>query len=710
MKEKSKVKRRRVSEFMSVFVAKRPAAVVLLAILVFNICFLFISALIISNLAPSTLADSGFWASVFYTITMILDAGCIQFVVSDVGAVGTGIIVTCLIIIIIGMISFSGAVIGYITNYITGFIEASNSGTKRLVISNHTIILNWNSRASEIVNEFLYSPEAEKVVVLSSEDKDVIEREIVNRLSDTITKEKSRLMAQAANMNWFKRFWFIRRNRFRNRTTVIVRQGEVYSSKQLEDISIEKAKAVIILSQDVARTVCKYDFSERIENHGKGNSGTIKTLIQVAEMTSAESSNDNQHIIVEVDDDWTLDLVNQIIRHKEKIEKCNITPLKINKILGQILSQFTVMPELSLVYDELFSNNGAFICSRSVDGELDDNGFVNSWLEKNDAVIPLTVMDTKSGRDGFFVANSENLLKRSASCPKTDLKVSVNENFWFKTKNIVILGHNSGIRSIMDGFNSFRNEWNRKKNGKGGEYEDILNIMIIDDKESLEKNNFYRDYPYVTNVVDLDIYDKQGIYNTVYNFTKSHSGDTSVLILSDDYATAEDVDSKALSYLVYMHELILDCEKNDADYYQGKIDIIVEVLNPKNADVVKNYSVNNVIISNRYISRMMAQIGEHDSIYEFYNDILTYDSADCKEYDSKEIYIKSVSEFFNELPPRCSAYDLIRAVYECSSESDRVILLGYVRNEKDMQIFCGEQEKIQIQLRPDDKLIVFCKH
>ena len=128
---------KKIAEKISVFVAQKPAKAILIAILVFNIAFLCFSALLISNLAPKSLHDAGFWASVFYTVTMILDAGCIQFVVADVGQAGVTIIIICLLIVLIGMVSFTGAVIGYITNYISNFIETANSGTRKVKIANH---------------------------------------------------------------------------------------------------------------------------------------------------------------------------------------------------------------------------------------------------------------------------------------------------------------------------------------------------------------------------------------------------------------------------------------------------------------------------------------------------------------------------------------------------------------------------------------------
>ena len=148
--------KRRLREWLSIQLVKNPGRVVLFSILLFNILFFIISALIISNLALSGTEKMGFFEAAFYTVTMILDAGCIQFVIADIGKAGTTIAIVCLVIIVIGMVSFTGAVIGYVTNTISSFIDNSNSGTRKLRISNHLVILNWNTRASEIINDLLY--------------------------------------------------------------------------------------------------------------------------------------------------------------------------------------------------------------------------------------------------------------------------------------------------------------------------------------------------------------------------------------------------------------------------------------------------------------------------------------------------------------------------------------------------------------------------
>ena len=182
---------RKIREWISIHVAKSPGKVLLLAILLFNIVFFLISALIISGMSLSGTEHMTFLEAAFCTVTMILDPGCIQFVIADIGHVSVGIVIICLLIIVTGMISFTGAVIGYITNYISGFIATANAGKRELHISNHFVILNWNTRASEIINDLLFCEKKEKVVVLVSSGKEEIENEIEARLSDTEKRENS---------------------------------------------------------------------------------------------------------------------------------------------------------------------------------------------------------------------------------------------------------------------------------------------------------------------------------------------------------------------------------------------------------------------------------------------------------------------------------------------------------------------------------------
>lgn len=255
--------------------------------------------------------------------------------------------------------------------------------------------------------------------------------------------------------------------------------------------------------------------------------------------------------------------------------------------------------------------------------------------------------------------------------------MNINEHYVMDRHRIIILGHNSKNKAIMDGFDSFRAEWNTDR--------ELLDILVINDKESLERLDYYRQYPYVSDVVEAEVYDRDVIIQTIDRFIRESEGDTSVLILSDDMALSEEVDANALTYLIYVQDIISARMQENPDFDRASVDVVVEILNPKNYDVVHSYSVDNIVISNRYISKLVAQIGEKEALFEFYSDILTYDDNNTS-FESKELYIKPANKFFDGLPGPCTAEELIRAVYYNSPKENRAVLLGMVTPDGSMRI------------------------
>lgn len=703
--------KRKINEWISIHVAKNPGRVLLLAILLFNVIFFFLSALIISNLSLSGTEKMPFFKAAFCTITMILDPGCVQFVVEDIGAMGVVVAVTCLCIIFIGMISFTGAVIGYITNGISNFIDNANAGSRELHVSDHVVVLNWNTRASEIINDLLYCEKKQKVVVLVNSRKAEIEREIEERIADTVERENRAIIQKYSEYGFLKRNFKIMFNRFKKNITVIVREGDVFSSKQLHDISVEKAKIVIILGNDINNTICKFEHQNHVSSTNKGNSQTVKTLMQVADITSAEYSSDDQRIVVEITDDWTRDLVNRIIDCKQIEGKCNIIPVEINKILGQILAQFSLMPELNYVYKELLSNKGATFYTEERE-MTPDTEFIPKYLEHHKKAIPLTHMITDDGKSyAYYVSNLESDIKNTCENSEYDYSVTLNKNYWIEQKNVIILGHNSRCRDIMEAFCNFRSEWNKNDGSE------ILHITVIDDQENLDKMNNYEEYPFVLDTIPASIYDRELICTTIDRIVSENCGDTSILILSDDKALNDDIDANALANLVFVQDIINTKIKNNPDFDKESIDVIVEIIDPKHHDIVNSYSVNNVVISNRYISKMITQIGEKEALFEFYKDILTYDIDTTGGYESKEVYAKKVSAFFDEVPNSCKADEFIRAVYDASvsknlPENRRfpTVALGYVKPGGKTVLFAGNQSEIDVNISKHDKLIVYSNH
>ncbi|MBR6765626.1 MAG: hypothetical protein IKM06_03990, partial [Clostridia bacterium] len=87
------------------------------------------------------------------------------------------------------------------------------------------------------------------------------------------------------------------------------------------------------------------------------------------------------------------------------------------------------------------------------------------------------------------------------------------------------------------------------------------------------------------------------------------------------------------------------------------------------------------------------------------------------QFDSKEIYIKKVRRFFDELPAPTTAEKLVRAVYNASvddsipeNKQNPTIVLGYVKPGGNIVLFAGDQSQIKVKLDINDKLILFSNH
>ena len=686
--------------WLSVQVAKHPKRVVLVLIILFNVLFITLSAALISALSLRGTEGMNFFHAAYYTVTMILDAGCIEAVIKDIGTTGVALTVTCLAVIIIGMITFTGAVIGYFTNILNDFIENANAGNTRLYLSDHTVILNWNSRAPEIVNDLLYSDNKETVVALVKSGRDEIKKEIEERLHLTIEKENAVVSEKADKMGFFARRRYLKNNKLGNNVSFIVIEGNIFSQKQLRDIRIDLAKAVIILSNDPSDSAAEDGMMS-----DEGNPQAVKALMQAADIVSAGSAAHDQNIIIEITDQWTYDIVQRIISGKELGEKCNIVMFHVEKFLGQLLAQLSITPQMTPVYDDLFSNKGAAFYTEPVQTD-DEVGYIRDYLSTHENAIPLTLINHNGESCFCFSADNHRDIGKRQKLDSSGLSVKLNDT-QSECKRIIMIGHNSKVEEIMSYYEAYISSQTRD------DQISPLKVTVIDDADSIERLDHYRRYSFVEDVVELDIYNIDKTFGAIDRLLLNTSEEINILILSDDTELNENTDSSALMYLVYTQDFIKKMLRENPGYDKRRIKTIVEITDPGHYDIVKGYDTVEAVISNRFTGNIITQIGEKESIHEFYEDLLSY-TSDRAYGQSKKPHLKKVSSFFREIPPPCTAHELVRAVFEASvssaDSSQRLcpaLVLGYVKADGETIVFSGDLSEIDVSLESQDKIIVY---
>ena len=697
----------RIKQWFSVMQATEPARVVFYFIFLINLSILLVATGIILLIHLIGGTQTGFFEQMYHTILVMINAGNINDVVDATAEWDAHFVIAAifyLILVFITMISFTGALVGFLTNKISSYVERANAGLNTISLTNHTVILNWNNRASEIINDMIYKQKRETIIVMVNSGKDQIETEIQDRLQDTIDRENKQLRALSTKMPFWQRRKSTHKKYLRNLLTVIVRSGEMFAVERLMDVSTGQAKSVLILSNEpFAYNDTNCNPSYRQHPSRQEDCSIIKLLIQVAEISAYEDSRPHQRIVVEVNDPLTMSLVAHIINEKRSHANSEIIAVPVDHILGNLLAQVAIMPELNLVYNGIFSYQGAEFFSRQID-EKDPNRFFQAYLPYHTNALALTVMHNNTATIGYYIAAEEEEIDQVCKDDSPPYTALLNDHYVMEHRSVIVIGHNAKLHPLIDGFTAFTTEWQEPNDTP------VLDVIIIDDPKALEDADDYSQYTVISKCVKASIYDKATICNEVSDFIHGTDNHISILILADDTGVCGDADKNVFTYLIYIQSAINELCVQYPSFDRNRIDLIVEVCNPQNADIIANYNVNNVIISNRYISRLLNHLSEKEALYYFLADILTYDRMDEMATGSKEIYVKRVKGFFHTMPAPATARQLIRAIYDASPANNRSILIGYITAEHQLTLFSGDQRNYHLQFKPDDYLVLFSNH
>ena len=635
-------------------------------IVLFNILAIFTGGIIIHFASPESFESVG--SGMWQIFTDILDPG---FLSNNSATLDGGTTFTKsveVIIILICMVTFTGAIIGYISNMITSIIENSTRGPKRMYLKDHILILNWNNQAAGIISEYLYTEICEDVVVLTTSDRDKVTKEIEDSIFENGYNKKQK------NVNF------------------VVKQGEPFSYSELDAICAKEAKIIIVLSD---------------KNPDDGNLRTLKTVMMVSQMNSHR---DDCTIVVETDNHNIYELVCRIKENNSN----RIIPAYLNKLLGKLLAHTALQPELNTVFAELFSHKGNEFYSVPLNelGEVgkqsSEEDIITGFLEKYNRAIPLITSKSFNNdmSDILFVLSGQ----KSHTLSKRDEKIDINQlpevkfkdTYVVPKKIIVLLGSNSKMKYIINSFNAYVKNYG----------EDKLIVYLVDVETHLKN---VPDHSFIRKVYIADRYDVLEIRKVMNSFDPREI-DT-IAILSDDMVSSAEYDSGALISLIDINKELEKIEK------ELRPEIIVEILNPKNHEIVQQYNIDNVIVSNKYISSMVAQLGDDGAIFELIYDILTFDyemddfeQTYSSNDDSRELYIKRCGDYFEKLPSFSSVRELVLSIYISSGKKD--IPIGIICDKsdknfnlvttKDKYTFFDDIDKnIDISLSEDSKLVIF---
>ena len=690
---------RKLLEFISIQTEKKPRRFLLIGILLLNIIFFFVSTYVISLFPVSGSKNLGFIQGAYYTVTMILDSGSFGTVIQEIGASGVLTIFICLSIILIGMILFTGALIGYITTWISDFIKSADGGERRLLLSDHIVIINWNKLALTFFRDLLFRKGNHVVVLLVDSDTKSVEKEIEETIRKTIKE------------------WNRRKKILRNNISVIVRDGTALTEKQFKEICLESAGGIVVLDNEK-----EYYRQSEQSDFGRENPNTIKCLLQIFEYLDTDLWWRKSHIIVETRTRKTADLVNYIRMQHTLAVRVPTTPILASLMMGQFLSLYSIMPQLIDVYHWLLSAQcSASVYSRPIDDESGkDSMFGIQYCDTHTEGIPLSSVHYDE-RNFCFLADSNHAFERTAETSDHHFEPDIRPESLFQSSyRIVIFGHSSSIHLILDNYAKYTANSRLFTDNSSP-----LEVIIIDDAAAIKKNGYYQNYDFVKQIIETDKYSQESLILQIEEVILQYPGTVNILLLSNDMADDQNVDAEVICNSVLICEAVkemldkrlLDYDYGNDVYYDSanndigtpKINIITDLIDLKSV-FFHLYDYNaKVVIENLYLCSLMNMlIHNGSSTYQFFADTVLNNLLFSFKDGSKSISVVEASRFFRTLPPKCSAHELIRSVLNQSAEENKLpcVIIGYF-DRLHFNIFSGDLSSITVELKPDDQLIVY---
>ena len=591
---------------------QRPLAVTLIALLLVNLAVLIIGsilALVIDAQYYSGTMFEGSFLSAFITNVkwMISPNSLITLNVSD----NRMMLLLAIIITVVGMVLFSGAIIATVTTALRTFIDKKSRAKGKIFVNNHFVILNWSSKVPEMIYNLMLKGFKQNIVILSDKSKEYIDSELKSLFLTNDVKQKIK-----ANL--------------------IIKEGDSLLRGNLEDISIEQASQICIMAKENVID---------LDDDGIVNSDLLNLKI-VLKLGSFKLKDDCQ-IVVETDSDEARMQIDGLSRKLASLRKLNITPMSFNKKIGQIIAQSLVMPQMSNLYSELFSFEGSQFYS--LDSELD----IDSYMRTHNNAIPVH----KDERLFVLSANEKQCDEVRESEYYHDRKFVKSENHATPKASIFVIGDNNKTKYLL--------------------------------------NNLSRSHEYGDVEFSFKHYEKSQNKELI-NDLKEAEGERKVLILSDDKVSSDSYDANVFISLIELSKAF--SSKEDITY-------ITELLDSRNLSSVRDFNIQNTIISNKMMSILITQLALNKSSKKFFEKALTVSSM--KKPNDFDIVISEVGQLvvLSEDMVFESKADLLRTFY--NTFDGKRILIGLVKDDKIVLISQDQDVKEEIKLSNSDSFIYF---
>lgn len=578
------------------FMSKGGSSIFLSLLVVFICSFLIIILIrfILIKFFPQLDYFDDFWSDIWITFLQMTDPGNMN----QDNTSPTWLKITTVLSGIVGVILLS-MLIAFITTALEQMLYDFRKGRGKVIEEGHTLILGWNEKVVDIIRELVIANESERsasIVILSNEDKEIMDDLIAKRLPNT------------------------------HSTKIITSTGDYANVNELKRVSVTKAKSVILL------TTCSESSSA-----GDKMASDIQSVKSIMAIISCQQGENKLPIIAEIFNQEKRDLISYF-------NDDNIVAIDSWDIMGKLLVQTSLSSGLEMVYNEILSFDGCEIYFRSdnwnnidfydLPYHLKDGVPLGIYSEVNGLILrPQKGTILKNGDQVLILAEDDSTIsfEKNAIITPNDIELA-DKRMKQKKKRVLILGwHNVASIFIRESVDYLL---------KGSVFDIMFNSPSEEITTIIESTRErYPDFEInLHNSNPLNLENLKAVNPFDYD---------NIIILSQDHSeqSADKIDSDTLIILLLLRAI----SKENGGV---KTNIITQVLNSENQDIITQTDVDDFIISNKLITMILAQLSEEPLIKTLYDDLFSEDGS--------EIYVKPVELYFTTFPQKISFADVMK--------------------------------------------------
>ncbi|CAF1149193.1 unnamed protein product [Rotaria sordida] len=521
------------------------------------------------------------------------------------------------------------------------------------------IILGWSPKICDIINELIIANESQRnpsIVILTSKDRSEIQYIIQNKINDS------------------------------KNTKIIYRNGDPTSINDLNKLSLNQARSIIILASEINNPdvrIIKTILA--IRNNPRQNAINFHIVAELKERINLEAARvagGNEVLFVYADE-----MIARVIA-----QSCRQSGLNI--ILTTLLSfqgdEIYFKHENALVgrtfYDAVFSYNKCSVIGLMLsDGTVKIIPPLNTIINIDDQIIVIAEDDDKIILSSDYLLRINNQYSGSTSSSVTNhntvlLAKPMTREATKRIERTLILGWNNKAPLIAKELDTYV--------ARGSE----LHILTNSDKITQFINQ-----QLVNELTEQKLFVHSGSLTNKFDLEKLNLFSYHYIILlaneeSEQQNLIEETDAECLICLLHLQNII-DRSNNEKTF-----NLVTEMYDIRNRQLVNTISADDFIVSPNLISKYISQLSENKNINKVYDVLLTAGGP--------EIYL-CLASMFVPLGTPISYYQILQETlkYKCLAigyrlmqySHDKTRFFGIVLNpDKQEQIIFSQNDKIII--------------